>query len=332
MLRQKARSQESFAQPGHGVAELLAPAFLAAEDMQAQRNALRAELQEGATFLRANLACFADHLAAEPNENARRDLLEESCAQMAEFRQLQVAAADDLRAEEEVLTRELAIFAERMASPEWEARAATPAAASAPVAAPPPPPTRSRQPVHCDAHHPLPGARAYGPSAVVAPGEQPPEVLAVEEFEAEHGRFGGWDEPDQRRFKKALTRAGEDHRRVLPFAEEALPEFSTAAIKAHIQWDFEHEELITRRRAAIQLWRAQREAQRHVAAAAEAAAATPDAARAERLAASAEAKRERLRRAEERAALAAWREKKSGAAAAQQAAADAAEALRLARR
>ena len=327
-LRHKTRALEGGSVPGHGVAELLAPAYMMAEEMQDDRNGLRGQLAEGAACLRANLACFAEHLEIQTDENTRRDLLEASGAQMAEFRQLQHAAVDDLRVEEEALTRELALFAERMASPEWEA----PALAGASGAAVPTPSPHyvaySPQPTPTSSR-PSSRVRGYGPCRTpVSPGDAPPEVVAVEEFEELNGRYGGWDEADHRRFKKALTRAGEDHRRVLPFAEEALPEFSTAAIEAHIAWDFEHEELLTRRRAAIQLWRMRREEQKHSLSAADAAAASPAAARAEHQAAALEKEAGQLRREEERAALAEWRDKKAKAAIAIAEAAEAAEVAR----
>eukprot|EP00898_Chlorokybus_atmophyticus_P005095 jgi/Chlat1/5587/Chrsp369S05369 len=86
-----------------------------------------------------------------------------------------------------------------------------------------------------------------------------PEVREFEEFVDRTGALGGWDPRDHEQFCKLLARVDNNYSAVVQLALEEIPTVSRVDVVRHCRWHAEHEELLEKRRAAVQRWRVAKE-------------------------------------------------------------------------
>jgi DNA repair exonuclease SbcCD ATPase subunit len=221
-------------------------------------------------------------------------LMDQGESSISELKAAQRTQFDGLLSSENELDKELQLFVERAKGWENSTTASSTAAVAAPVV---------RRPKTAGG---VPGMRPARPLKEVWDGLVPDEVTAYDSFVERTGATGSWDAPDHAYFKKTLARCGHDYARTTEvLATEMAAVFSRGEVIAHARWDAEHEDLLIRKRMAIQRWRAEKEKRQaeQLQAGLQAVAAT-SAAAAPRKVTAAEASEERE---EQRRALEAWR-------------------------
>uniref|UniRef100_A0A383VQX3 Uncharacterized protein n=1 Tax=Tetradesmus obliquus TaxID=3088 RepID=A0A383VQX3_TETOB len=87
-----------------------------------------------------------------------------------------------------------------------------------------------------------------------------PEVVAYDEFVAQHGATGGWHPDDHKTFVALLRRSRGDYSAALAPIVDALPGKSRQAVITHSRWHADLTELDMRRRVALVNWRTARDA------------------------------------------------------------------------
>ena len=220
-------------------------------------------------------------------------LMDQGESSISELKAAQRTQFDGLLSSESELDKELQLFVERAKG--WENATTPSTAAAAPVVV--------RRPKTAGG---VPGVRPARPLKEVWDGRVPDEVTAYDSFVERTGATGSWDAPDHAYFKKALARCCHDYARTTEvLATEMAAVFSRGEVIAHARWDAEHEDLLIRKRMAIQRWRAEKEKLQaeQMQAGLQAVAATTSA-YAPRKATAAETSEERE---EQRRALEAWR-------------------------
>lgn len=219
--------------------------------LEAEQEGLVEAMGEHLSGIRTTVTRLTAHVS-QPYQGAEfigtlTRLMDQGESSISELKAAQRTQFDGLLSSESELDKELQLFVER--SKGWEnVTKPSSTAATAPVV---------RRPKMAGG---VPGVRPARPLKEVWDGLVPDEVTAYDSFVERTGTTGSWDAPDHAYFKKALTRCGHDYARTTEvLATEMAAVFSRGEVIAHARWDAEHEDLLIRKRMAIQRWRAEKE-------------------------------------------------------------------------
>mmetsp|Transcript_43082 Transcript_43082/g.52245 ORF Transcript_43082/g.52245 Transcript_43082/m.52245 type:complete len:600 (+) Transcript_43082:141-1940(+) len=240
------KSLASAATAGQEVATLIESAAL---ESQRSQNAISREIGDRLYCIKQCVSRLSSHVECHNDVGQHyiatlTRLMEQGNMEIASFKEKEREQFEDLSTEEVELSKEVDAFAARLHS--WETSNAGPshdsAAGHVTYTGSGRPPSQSKTIAH-DPHQ-----------------RQPDEVIAFQNFHDNYGPFGGWDEPDHKHFKKILARCAFDYGRCAEVATNEMGElFTRKEIIAHARWDAEYEDLLTRKRVAIQQWRLKKE-------------------------------------------------------------------------
>ena len=155
-----------------------------------------------------------------------------------------------------------------------------------------------------------PSKKAGGAAGAHAHANRPPPqaVQDYDDFMESHGSTGGWADVDHARWRRCLSRANMNYGAAVLLAADELAAFGIERqeVIRHARWDAEREDLLIKKKAAVQRWRSKQQE----AAAAHREALASESKRAEEALRAKQAAEAAAARAKEKEALKEWRERK----------------------
>jgi hypothetical protein len=109
----------------------------------------------------------------------------------------------------------------------------------------------------CDPYAQSSPSKPPQPANAHANRPQPQPVTDYDDFMDAHGSAGGWADVDHARWRRCLSRANSNYGAAVLLAAEELAAFGIERqeVIRHARWDAEREDLLLKKKAAVQRWR-----------------------------------------------------------------------------